>query len=1024
VWVAIGALTLAIIGTVAGVQTASASPNVDPPLPPAVSGVSPGSGPTVSGASVTITGTNFVAGTTTSVSFGSTPATSFAVNSATTITATAPAPGGTGTVDVTVTTAGGTSPTSTADQFTYVANWSQGTVTSLPNATSAVTGLTGPSSQSLFATGGPYAGFQVSVNQTKNLTDQAISVSWTGAPPTVSDSSGDFLGNYVQIFQCWSNPATSTGPTPSQCEMGGESNSTSNYPIAQSDAGESHEFSRVLAQSGWSTDDSPPDCAVSVGTEPCTDPATGFVVQPFQAADGTIVKLQANYNYDENPNAPTPFWLNPYFSFATTNEADFGRNLAGPTSDPNDGSGQQLFDVATGLDAPGLGCGQTLQAAVGTGSVTPQCWLVVVPRGKLDEENPAGLTGVSSVVTSPLTPQAWADRITVPLQFNPVGTDCSINANSQQIVGSELAASAVASWEPALCGLPGSPPFAYLQDNDDQARQNLTDPTYGSVGMSVFSDPIPTSQTSATNPVVYAPLTLSGAVVAFNIQRVPSVLPDGDLQPNEAALQDSRVQNLYLTPLLVAKLLTQSYQAELRGVARSTLAGYQWVQNNPVSLFTDPGFLQYNPEFELLSTQEQTDAANMVVEEGSSDAAATLWQWVLADPAARAWLDGTPTPDGKPGGMQVNPYYSINPSINPSHKAFGTPAPDTYPKNDPWCDAQTGPPALPLSDPPDPTHHSDPANFAREICIQDWSPYVLSMTAAAQAAAVANDQAKTTFNSAGTSDTAWGSNGPQVTGNDLIISVTDSASAARYGLQTASLSAAGDDADPTFVAPTSASILAGEQSMVPSGVTGVLAPDPSTTNASAYPLSMLTYAATTPETLNTSSRQNYSAFLRYAAGSGQTPGVVPGELPAGYVPLPASLVAQTLAAANTVLHPPDLSPTTPTTSLPTSANPSTGSSGSYPDTGVSSTPGSTSVSSSAASVKHDRVAGHPIGPEALSALQVKGLPVGFLRWVLPLLLLIGLIAGLGFFLMRLAGRRVVPAGAPDTGGEIPETDPS
>ena len=53
-----------------------------------------------------------------SVKFGSTNATSFTVDSATQITATAPA--GTGTVDVTVTTpAGGTSGTSSADQFTY-----------------------------------------------------------------------------------------------------------------------------------------------------------------------------------------------------------------------------------------------------------------------------------------------------------------------------------------------------------------------------------------------------------------------------------------------------------------------------------------------------------------------------------------------------------------------------------------------------------------------------------------------------------------------------------------------------------------------------------------------------------------------------------------------------------------------------------------------------------------------------------------------------------------------------------------
>jgi hypothetical protein len=52
------------------------------------------------------------------VTFGTTAATSFIVNSATSITTTAPA-GSTGTVDVTVTGPGGTSATSSADQYIY-----------------------------------------------------------------------------------------------------------------------------------------------------------------------------------------------------------------------------------------------------------------------------------------------------------------------------------------------------------------------------------------------------------------------------------------------------------------------------------------------------------------------------------------------------------------------------------------------------------------------------------------------------------------------------------------------------------------------------------------------------------------------------------------------------------------------------------------------------------------------------------------------------------------------------------------
>ncbi len=84
---------------------------------PTVTVLSPTSGTTAGGTPVTITGTGFTGAT--AVDFGPTAATNVSVVSATSITADSPA--GTGTVDVTVTTPGGTSPTSSADQFTYTA---------------------------------------------------------------------------------------------------------------------------------------------------------------------------------------------------------------------------------------------------------------------------------------------------------------------------------------------------------------------------------------------------------------------------------------------------------------------------------------------------------------------------------------------------------------------------------------------------------------------------------------------------------------------------------------------------------------------------------------------------------------------------------------------------------------------------------------------------------------------------------------------------------------------------------------
>ena len=85
---------------------------------PTVSSLSPADGPTAGGTTVTITGTNFTGAT--EVEFGTNAATDLVVVNSTTITVHSPADSA-GAVDVTVVTAGGTSATSPADQFTYVA---------------------------------------------------------------------------------------------------------------------------------------------------------------------------------------------------------------------------------------------------------------------------------------------------------------------------------------------------------------------------------------------------------------------------------------------------------------------------------------------------------------------------------------------------------------------------------------------------------------------------------------------------------------------------------------------------------------------------------------------------------------------------------------------------------------------------------------------------------------------------------------------------------------------------------------
>jgi hypothetical protein len=112
---------------------------------PTVTGISPTAGPLAGGTSVTITGTNLTDAM--AVNFGATVVTIFTSDTGTQIVLNSPA-GGAGTVDVTVVTPGGTSATSTADQFSYLAaptvtnvlvsstNWSSTFLSSLASLSS------------------------------------------------------------------------------------------------------------------------------------------------------------------------------------------------------------------------------------------------------------------------------------------------------------------------------------------------------------------------------------------------------------------------------------------------------------------------------------------------------------------------------------------------------------------------------------------------------------------------------------------------------------------------------------------------------------------------------------------------------------------------------------------------------------------------------------------------------------------------------------------------------------------------
>ena len=109
------------------------------PPAPTVSGVSPSEGPAAGGSSVTITGTNLQNAS--AVDFGTTSVTSFTSDATGQIVLNSPAHAA-GTVDVTVLTAGGTSATSTSDQFTYVSAPSVSGVSPSSGSTAGGTSVT------------------------------------------------------------------------------------------------------------------------------------------------------------------------------------------------------------------------------------------------------------------------------------------------------------------------------------------------------------------------------------------------------------------------------------------------------------------------------------------------------------------------------------------------------------------------------------------------------------------------------------------------------------------------------------------------------------------------------------------------------------------------------------------------------------------------------------------------------------------------------------------------------------------
>jgi hypothetical protein len=820
-------------------------------------------------------------------------------------------------------------------------SWAQGLLdnTNTPIAAANAT-RTSPSGPLAFMYEDPdFQNLQVTVSQTQDITHQGVTVTWSGASPTV-DYDGLPAGDFLQLMECYGDSAS--GPSPQDCEYGSQgilgtapnasigtragdlcatdSNgntlppSTSNPPASLDGSTATHGCDPEEPLQGASPPDLDPtiqDSPVySIPFVPVTDPSS-----PAYGADNT----------------------SQYFDEFNTNEVQ--EAVTGP-----DGTGEVQFETLTSTQAPGLGCGQ--QESSGQ---TQNCWLVIVPRGEYEpngfEISPATQSS-AFLFSSPLSASNWAMRIQIHLDYSPVQAFCPIGTQETETVGTQIAARAVQSWQLALNEASNcSRIFGYSAVPEATSTQQLANSGSG-VGLAFTTIPIGSEAaragggggTATLPPLLYAPVGVTADGFGFNINE------------GGAGFISTPIK---LTPELLAKALTQVYRTDLPDFyppAGAQYVGPAWSQFNPLNITKDPEFTQLNPEVPALGGGGGATAP--LLTEDHSALNQQIWQWIQADPAASAWLNNGTT--DATNAVTADPDYTA--------LQLGTaPAIDSFPR------AYTGCLDLGLST-------SLPQKEELK-CSLDLLPYVNSFDQAASNIVTGNDPSVGGWDPLAIAPDGssgwWDKTGIEPVGQIFVWGISDTPDLAAYGLIDAQLCS---DTGTNCVGPSSASLTTALDSATPDSA-GLLEVNPASPGVGGYPLTQVVYAAVSTD----QPAADLSAdadLIAYAAGTGQTPGVAPGDLPPGYLPLPASLQAQAAAVVKELQADAQPSPSASTaTSASTSSSPASGS-----GTGTTSlTPsgGGTLSSSSPAT-------GISIKPPSaeLAAQTTQRQPVGTVRWVL------------------------------------------
>jgi uncharacterized membrane protein YgcG len=786
---------------------------------------------------------------------------------------------------------------------------------------------------------------EVSVGQTANLVHQAVKVTWKGGRPT--GGQGGFNSNYLQFMECYGDAAT--GPDPENCQFG----------------------SAGLRAAGAGSQGS-----VSRGGSTCTG-HTPSAAQPLPLRDGSSPDNgcdpgedpdAAGYRHKYPGSEPTSYFVpfvpvnttEPLFDFRLWPYNKFNSNEIQQAETRADGTGQVYFNTLTRRESSGLGCGN-----VGPAGLPQGCWLVIVPRGEY-EPNGWKLAGdgrASIMQESPLGAASWAQRIQIHLGYSPVEPNCPIgSAKERQTQGTELVSRAVYSWQLALNSAANCQKlYGFASTPEASNTAELTN-SMSETGLSFTTVPIGSEATRAGStpptlpPLVYAPVAVSAITFGFHVN----------------LLAGYRGAPVKLNPRLVAKALTQSYKSDLVDAADHAGAGPEWVRRNPRQMTQDPEFVKLNPD---LGDRGGADVMAPLLTAEHSGVIQKVWAWVLSDAAARAWLGGT----ADENGMVVNPAYQ---ALN-----LGTGPLDSFPRVNNCY-------RTPLSDEPE-----------RGKCTLDWLPYVENYDEGASRVRGANNPAGANWDPNATSPSGtpgwWVVGQPiQFPGSIFMFGVMDTASLANYGVVPAQL-CKGDGTG--CVSPTVASVSSAVGAARPDAG-GLLQVDPAAAGAGAYPLTAVTYAAVR-KNQEATALADYAALIKFAVNEGQTPGVNPGQLPHGYLPLPESLRNAAMAAASSL---------TVTSSTSTATDDGSGNNGGGGGGngggggggGSSATPntGARPVAASSAAGPFTTTSASPVP----AALSTPALTLGLIRWALVIVLTAGLVGAVGGPVLRFALSRRPP----------------